>query len=39
MRETISEPELLKKENELIEHYGSNNPAKGYNLIPRFVPG
>jgi hypothetical protein len=35
--ETISETELIKKENELIVQYGANNPAKGYNLRPEFV--
>ncbi|GHU02362.1 hypothetical protein FACS1894147_04070 [Spirochaetia bacterium] len=34
----ISETELIKKENELIVQHESNNPEKGYNLFPRFVP-
>jgi hypothetical protein len=34
----ISETELVKKENELIVKYESNNPKKGYNLIPHFAP-
>jgi hypothetical protein len=33
----ISETELIKKENELIEKYESNNPEKGYNILPQFV--
>ena len=31
----ISEPELHKKECEFIEQLGSNNPQKGYNLLPK----
>jgi len=34
--ETISESELSKKEIELIEEHESNNPAKGYNLLPKW---
>ena len=34
--EDISEPDLIKKENELIIQFGSNNPEKGYNLLPKF---
>jgi len=34
--EDISESELRKKENDFIEKYGSNNPAKGYNILPKF---
>jgi hypothetical protein len=34
--EDISESELGKKETEFIEKCGSNNPAKGYNLLPKF---
>jgi len=32
----ISESELLKKENELIEKLASNNPEKGYNILPKW---
>jgi hypothetical protein len=32
----ISETELIKRENELIEKYESNNPEKGYNLVPKY---
>jgi hypothetical protein len=32
----ISESELKKKENEFIIKYESNNPEKGYNIIPYF---
>ncbi|MDR1315657.1 MAG: hypothetical protein LBK13_02185 [Spirochaetales bacterium] len=32
----ISETALIKKENELIEKYESNNPDKGYNLVPKY---
>jgi len=31
----ISESELLKKETELIKEHGSNNPEKGYNILPK----
>jgi len=34
--ENISESDLHKKEYKLIEEYGSNNPTKGYNLLPKF---
>ena len=34
--EDISEPELHKKEFEFIERLGSNNPEKGYNILPKF---
>jgi hypothetical protein len=34
--ETISEPELSKKETEFIIKCESNNPAKGYNILPKF---
>jgi len=34
--EDISESELLKKETEFILQYGSNNPAIGYNILPKF---
>jgi hypothetical protein len=33
----ISNSELTKKENELIVQYGANNPAKGYNMLPKYV--
>jgi hypothetical protein len=32
----ISETELKKKETEFIIKYESNNPDKGYNIIPHF---
>jgi hypothetical protein len=32
----ISEPELSKKETELIVKCGSNNPKHGYNILPKF---
>jgi hypothetical protein len=32
----ISESELKIKENEFIEQFGSNNPEKGYNILPKF---
>jgi hypothetical protein len=32
----VSESDLIKKENELIEKNGSNNPSIGYNLIPKY---
>jgi hypothetical protein len=32
----ISETELIKRENELIEKYESNNPEKGYNWVPKY---
>jgi len=31
----ISEAELLKKKTEFIEKLGSNNPSKGYNILPK----
>ena len=34
--EDISEAELSKKETELIVQHCANNPAKGYNLLPKF---
>ena len=34
--EDISELELHKKEFEFIERLGSNNPEKGYNILPKF---
>jgi len=34
--EDISDSELGKKEYEFIENCGSNNPAKGYNILPKF---
>jgi len=34
--EDISESDLSKKESELIVQFGSNNPAKGYNILPKF---
>jgi len=37
--EDISESELLKKEAEFIVRYGSNNPDKGYNILPKFDTG
>jgi len=36
--ETISDSELSKKEIELIEKYESNDPTKGYNLLPKWRP-
>jgi hypothetical protein len=35
----ISEAELSKKEIELIEELGSNNPERGYNILPKFKNG
>jgi hypothetical protein len=32
----ISEPELSQKETEFILKCESNNPAKGYNILPKF---
>jgi len=32
----MTEAELHNKEYELIEQYGSNNPEKGYNILPKF---
>jgi len=32
----ISEADLLKKENEYIEKLASNNPDKGYNILPKW---
>ena len=32
----ISESDLSKKETELIEKLGSNNPSKGYNMLPKW---
>lgn len=34
--ETASNAEVLKKEKELIVSLQANNPAIGYNLIPKF---
>jgi hypothetical protein len=34
--ETISDSDLSKKEFELIEKHGSNNPVNGYNILPKF---
>jgi hypothetical protein len=34
--EDASQSELIKKENELILHHQSNNPAIGYNRKPKF---
>jgi len=34
--EDISESDLSKKESELIVQFGSNNPEKGYNILPKF---
>jgi hypothetical protein len=36
--EDISESELQKKENEFIVKLCSNNPDKGYNILPKFNP-
>jgi len=36
--EDISESELTKKENEFIVKCCANNPAKGYNLLPKYNP-
>ena len=36
--ETTNHSDALKKEDELIKQYQSNNPAKGYNRRPKF-PG
>jgi hypothetical protein len=33
---TISDSELSKKETELIVKCEANNPAKGYNLLPKW---
>ena len=35
--EDISEPELAKKETEFIMKFGSNDPCKGYNILPKFL--
>ena len=35
--EDISDADLTKKETEFIEKCGSNNPAVGYNLLPKFT--
>jgi hypothetical protein len=32
----ISDAELHKKETEFIEELGSNNPDKGYNILPKW---
>jgi hypothetical protein len=34
----ISESELLKLKVEFIEKFGSNNPLKGYNIVPNYIP-
>jgi len=34
--EDISESELSKKETEFILQYESNNPDKGYNILPKW---
>jgi hypothetical protein len=34
-KEDATPAELTEKENELIVKHGSNNPSKGYNLIPK----
>ena len=34
--EDISESELSKKETEFIVKLGSNNPDKGYNILPKW---
>lgn len=34
--EDISESELLKKEADFIVKLGSNNPSKGYNILPKW---
>ncbi|GHV84380.1 hypothetical protein AGMMS50212_17200 [Spirochaetia bacterium] len=34
--ETATPHELTAKENELIVKHGANNPAKGYNLRPKY---
>ena len=34
--EDISESELLKKKTALIVKLGSNNPDKGYNILPKW---
>jgi len=34
--EDISESDLHKKEFYFIEQLGSNNPEKGYNILPKF---
>jgi hypothetical protein len=36
--EDISDSELRQKENELIVQFESNNPEKGYNILPQYVP-
>ena len=35
--ETISDSELSKKEFELIVNCEANNPAKGYNILPKYT--
>jgi hypothetical protein len=35
--ETATPQELTEKEDELIVSLGANDPAKGYNLRPKFV--
>lgn len=35
---TATRSELVKKENEFIIALEANNPAVGYNLMPRFTP-
>jgi hypothetical protein len=34
--EDISDSELRKKETDYILQYGSNDPSKGYNMLPKF---
>ena len=36
--EAISDSDLHKRENEFIEQFGANNPEKGYNIFPKFMP-
>jgi len=36
--EDISESELQKKEYEFIVKFCSNNPDKGFNILPKFNP-
>jgi len=35
--ETASQSEVTQKEVEFIKHFGSNDPAIGYNQWPKFV--
>jgi hypothetical protein len=37
--DSITEAELSKKETELIVKSGSNNPERGYNILPKYDSG